>query len=67
MDKDRLDRIERLKDQLGSTDYIAIKNSEWIDCSEYWDWKEERQQIRDEINRIQWLTDEEYAEEFAEE
>ena len=44
---DRLDYIERLKDTLHSTDYIAIKNSEGIDCSKYRKSKAEREAIRE--------------------
>lgn len=57
---DRLQYIQNLKEKLYSTDYIATKNSEGIDCSEYGDWKKDRQDIRDEINLISQMTDEEF-------
>lgn len=56
----RLNAIERLKDKLRATDYIALKYAEGIDCSEYGDWKAERQEIRNQINTLSNLTDEEY-------
>jgi hypothetical protein len=56
----RLDKIERLKDKLRATDYIAIKYAEGIDCSEYGEWKAQRQELRDSVNRYQNMTDEEY-------
>lgn len=56
----RLDKIERLKDELRATDYIALKHSEGLDCSEYGDWKAHRQEIRNNINRYTNMTDEEY-------
>jgi hypothetical protein len=56
----RLDKIERLKDELRATDYIAIKYAEGIDCSEYGEWKAERQELRDSVNYYQNMTDEEY-------
>ena len=57
---DRLDYIERLKDTLHSTDYIAIKNSEGIDCSKYGNWKAEREAIREEIRTVRTMTDDEF-------
>ena len=57
---DRLDYIERLKDALHSTDYIAIKNSEGIDCSEYGNWKAEREAIREEIRTVRTMADDEF-------
>lgn len=63
---DKLNRIERLKDALHATDYIAIKASEGCDVSAHGDWKTERQAIRDEINRIEGMTDEEYWEAYPE-
>jgi hypothetical protein len=56
----RLDKIERLKDELRATDYIAIKYAEGIDCSEYGEWKAQRQELRNSVNRYQNMTDEEY-------
>lgn len=64
---DKLNRIERLKDALHATDYIAIKASEGCDVTNHGDWKIERQTIRDEINRIEGMTDEEYWEAYPEE
>ena len=57
---DRLSYVERLKDKLRATDYITIKYAEGIDCSEYGNWKEQRQEIRDEINKYTNMTDEEF-------
>ena len=64
---DRLNKIERLKDELYATDYIAIKASEGCDVSEHGDWKIQRQNIRNEINRIENMTEEEYWIEYPEE
>lgn len=58
---DRLNKIERLKDELYASDYIVLKEYEGIDVSEHGDFHEERQAIRDEINRLQGMTDEEYG------
>lgn len=64
---DKSNYIERLKDALHDTDYIAIKASEGCDVSEHGDWKTKRQAIRDEINLVQGMTDEEYYEAYPEE
>lgn len=64
---DKLNFIERLKDALHDTDYIAIKASEGCDVSAHGDWKVERQIIRDEINRIEQMTEDEFYEEYPEE
>ena len=64
---DRLNKIERLKDRLYATDYIVLKEYEGIDVSEHGDFHEERQALRDEINRLQGMTDEEYYEAYPEE
>ena len=64
---DRLNKIERLKDRLYATDYIVLKEYEGLDVSEHGDFHEERQAIRDEINRVQGMTDEEYYEAYPEE
>lgn len=64
---DRLNKIERLKDKLYATDYIVLKEYEGIDVSEHGDFHEERQAIRDEINRLQAMTDEEYYEAYPDE
>lgn len=58
----KLNYIERLKDKLHATDYIAIKSFEGYDVSEYGDWLGERRQIREEINTVQNMTDEEFEE-----
>ena len=63
----RLNKIERLKDELYASDYIVLKEYEGIDVSEHGDFHEERQAIRDEINRLQGMTDEEYYEAYPEE
>lgn len=64
---DRLNKIERLKDRLYATDYIVLKEYEGIDVSEHGDFHNERQAIRDEINQLQGMTDEEYYEAYPEE
>ena len=64
---DRLNKIERLKDRLYATDYIVLKEYEGIDVSEHGNFHEERQAIRDEINRLQGMTDEEYYEAYPDE
>ena len=59
---------ERLKDSLHDTDYKAIKHSEgWLTDEEYAEIRAERQAIRNEINTIQGMTDEEYYEAYPEE
>lgn len=60
-------RIEDMKRELSTTDYIAIKASEGCDVSEYGEWKAKRQALRDEINRLEGLTDAEYDAEMDEE
>ena len=48
------EQIEILKQQLADSDYKAIKYAEgWLSEEEYAPIKEERQRIRDEINRLQ--------------
>ena len=64
---DKLNYIERLKDALHDTDYIAIKASEGCDVSEHGDWKTERQAIRDEINQVEAMTEEEFYEAYPQE
>lgn len=64
---DRLNKIERLKDRLYATDYIVLKEYEGLNVSEHGDFHNERQAIRDEINRLQSMTDEEYYEAYPEE
>ena len=63
----RLNKIERLKDELYASDYIVLKEYEGIDVSEHGDFHEERQAIRDEINRLQSMTEEEYYEAYPDE
>ncbi len=59
----RQQQIQTLKDSLTATDYIALKAFEGHDVSEYGDWKTDRQNIRNEINRLENLTDEAWNEE----
>ena len=59
---DRLNKIERLKDALHDTDYIVLKAMEGHDVRQYGDYKTMRQHLRDEINLVQSLTDEQYDE-----
>lgn len=69
---DKLNRIERLKDELYAGDYKVVKNAELLakGLSAEYDvdaLHEERQAIRDEINRIEGMTDEEYYDAYPEE
>ena len=69
---DRLNKIERLKDELYAGDYKVVKNAELLakGLSAEYDvdaLHEERQAIRDEINRIEGMTDEEYYEAYPDE
>lgn len=64
---DRLNKIERLKDRLYATDYIVLKEYEGLNVSEHGDFHNERQAIRDEINRLQGMTDGEYYEAYPDE
>ena len=63
----RAQQVQTLKERLAGTDYIAIKASEGCDVSEYGEWKAKRQALRDEINRLEGLTDAEYDAEMDEE
>lgn len=63
----RLQKIQKLKEELQSTDYIALKAYEGRDVSEHGDWQQRRQDIRDSINSLQQLSDEEYYEAYPEE
>lgn len=63
----RLQKIQELKEELQSTDYIALKAFEGRDVSEHGDWQQRRQDIRDSINALQAMTDDEYYEAFPEE
>lgn len=58
----KLDLIERLKDQLHSTDFIVLKAMEGHDVRQYGDYKTMRQHIRDEINLVESLSDEDFNE-----
>ena len=65
---DKLNYIERLKDELHASDYKAIKHSEGLISDEdYQPIKEERQLIRAEINKVEAMTEEEYYEAYPEE
>ena len=64
---DRLNKIEILKDRLYASDYIVLKEYEGINVSEHGNFHEERQAIRDEINRLQGMTEDEYYEAYPEE
>lgn len=69
---DKLNRIERLKDELYAGDYKVVKNAELLakGLSAEYDvdaLHEERQAIRNEINRIMGMTDEEYYEAYPDE
>lgn len=61
---DRLNKIERLKDKLHETDFIVLKAMEGHDVREYGDYKSMRQSLRDEINYLETLTEEEYEEQY---
>lgn len=63
----RTQKIQQLKEELQSTDYIALKAFEGRDVSEHGDWQQRRQDIRDSINALQAMTDEDYYEAFPEE
>lgn len=58
----RLNKIQRLKDELYDTDFIVIKAMEGYDVRQYGDYKTMRQQIRNEINLIEGMTDAQYDE-----
>lgn len=63
----RLQKIQELKEELQSTDYIALKAFEGRDVSEHGDWQQRRQDIRDSINALQAMSDEEYYSKYPEE
>lgn len=63
----RLQKIQELKEELQRTDYIALKAFEGRDVSEHGDWQQRRQDIRDSINALQAMSDDEYYEAFPEE
>ena len=52
--------IQQLKEELQSMDYIALKSYEGQNCEQYGDWKSERQEIRDKINSLTAMSDEEW-------
>ena len=59
----RSEKIQELKEELSQSDYIALKAFEGADMAEYPNWKEKRQGLRDEINRLEGMADEEWDEE----
>ncbi len=63
----RLQKIQELKEELQASDYIALKCFEGRDVSEHGDWQQRRQDIRDSINALQAMTDEEYYSKYPEE
>ena len=63
----RTQKIQQLKEELQSSDYIALKAFEGRDVSEHGDWQQRRQDIRDNINALQAMSDEEYYAAFPEE
>lgn len=63
----RLQKIQQLKEELQASDYIALKAFEGRDVSEHGDWQQRRQDIRDSINELQAMSDEEYYEDYPEE
>ena len=58
--RSREQRIQQLKQELQSMDYIALKSYEGQNCEQYGDWKSERQEIRDKINSLTAMSDEEW-------
>lgn len=69
---ERKNKIERLKDELYAGDYKVVKNAELLAKGLNAEYDvdalhEERQAIRDEINRIMGMTDEEYYEAYPDE
>lgn len=63
----RLQKIQQLKEELQASDYIALKAYEGRDVSEHGDWQQRRQDIRDSINALQAMSDEEYYSKYPEE
>lgn len=63
----RTQKIQQLKEELQSTDYIALKAFEGRDVSEHGDWQQRRQDIRDSINALQAISDDEYYSKYPEE
>lgn len=63
----RLQKIQQLKEELQASDYIALKAYEGRDVSEHGDWQQRRQDIRDSINALQAMSDDEYYSKYPEE
>jgi len=63
----RLQKIQQLKEELQASDYIALKAFEGRDVSEHGDWQQRRQDIRDSINALQAMSDDEYYSKYPEE
>lgn len=69
---DKKNKIERLKDTLYAEDYKVIKNAELNALGLPYEYDPQvlhnaKQAIRDEINRIEGMTDEEYYDVYPEE
>lgn len=69
---DKKNKIERLKDTLYAEDYKVIKNAELNALGLPYEYDPQvlhnaKQAIRDEINRIEGMTDEEYYDAYPEE
>lgn len=60
----REQHIQQLKEELQNMDYIALKSYEGQNCEQYGDWKSKRQEIRDEINSLTAMSDEEWDAQF---
>lgn len=63
----KIQQIQQLKEELQASDYIALKAYEGRDVSEHGDWQQRRQDIRDNINALQAMSDSQYYEAFPEE
>lgn len=63
----RLQKIQQLKEKLQASDYIALKAYEGRDVSEHTGWQQRRQDIRDSINELQAMSDDEYYIKYPEE
>ena len=63
----RLQKIQQLKEELQSSDYIALKAYEGRDVSEHTGWQQRRQDMRDSINALQAMSDDEYYSKYPEE
>ena len=55
---------KEVKEELQSMGSIALKSYEDQNCEQYGDWKSERQEIRDEINSLTAMSDEEWDAQF---